>query len=105
MGMTQSLWRLAGLDWPVPDYIQHGQPAAKDLSGSHRRCTDHDRLASAGGQHGHQDAGRRRMEDEKARPGVSSPMVQGAPREALNNSLSRAKVSLFADWVSRAAIF
>lgn len=38
--------------------LQHGQPAAKDAIGRHRRGADHDGLAPAGGQHGDQDSGR-----------------------------------------------
>ena len=71
MGMTQSLLRLARLGWTwlAGAGQQHGQPTAEDPAGDHRRRADHDRLASAGGQHGHQAAGQTRHGTRLRPPG------------------------------------
>lgn len=45
--------------------LQHGKLAAKDAAGGYRRRATHDGLASAGGQHRHQNPGRKRMKDEE----------------------------------------
>ena len=61
--------------------LQHGQSPPENAAGRHRRGADLDGLASAGGQHGDQDAGRGRMEDEEAWRGLPPPMAQGPPRD------------------------
>lgn len=59
-------------------WLQHGEPAAKDTAGRHQRNVDYDGTASAGGQHGYQDAGRRRVEDEESQRGSSPQIAQGS---------------------------
>lgn len=71
---------LAQAVWPklASSRLQHHQPASEASFGDDRdEADDHDGIASAGRQYRHQDAGRRRMEDEKAWGRLPSPMAQG----------------------------
>lgn len=63
MGMAQSLLKLAGLDWQVLDFSTFRAPEAS--AGDDRSAADYNGIAPPGRQHGHQDAGRRRVEDQK----------------------------------------
>ena len=78
MGMTQSMLRLAGLDWPVPDYstVSRRQKTLKVTIGAVSTTTGLHLLVD-----GHQNAWRRRVEDEEARRRVPSPMAQGSPSD------------------------
>lgn len=73
MGMAQSLLELAGLNWEVPDFstISRRHKHLAVTIGAH----EDDGIAPAGRQHWHQDAGQRRVEDQKAWRGLSPSMA------------------------------
>jgi hypothetical protein len=66
MGMTQSLLRLAGLDWQVLDFSTVSR-RQKTSGGDDRGASDDHGIAFAGRQHRHQDARRGRVENQEAR--------------------------------------
>jgi len=58
LGLVQSLLRMAGLPWPVPD-LQHGVSQAKQLECAGALPSMREGLTPAGRLHGHQVLGRR----------------------------------------------
>jgi hypothetical protein len=74
MEMTQSLLELAKADWR--SRLQHGQSAPEASFGDDRGAADDNGIVSAGRQHGHQEAGRRKVENQEAWSRLLSPMAQ-----------------------------
>lgn len=76
-GLVESLLRMAGLDWPTPDYTtlcRRQKTLSVDLGGRPSVGGLHLLVDSTGGQ----NARRRRMENTEARRFISSSVAQGA---------------------------
>jgi hypothetical protein len=78
LGLVESLLRLAGLNWRVPDFSTVCQ-RPEDAAGATALPRQHRRVGSAGGQHRDQVLGRRRVETQAARGRVPAAVAQGAP--------------------------
>ncbi|AXK40533.1 hypothetical protein DWG20_14445 [Crenobacter cavernae] len=85
VGMVESLLKLAGLDWTVPE-LQHALSSPAVSDGSNPCSPDPFGAAPTDRQYRHQNAGRGRVgcvrifnslrDNEKVRRGVASPMAQ-----------------------------